>query len=24
VQVVTGPEGGLVAYMKRPVAGSEA
>ncbi|GGI37164.1 hypothetical protein GCM10010988_12580 [Cnuibacter physcomitrellae] len=24
VQVVTGPEGGLVAYFKRPVASSEA
>ena len=23
VQVVTGPEGGLVAYMKRPVADAE-
>ena len=23
VTVVTGPEGGLVAYMKRPVAGAE-
>jgi len=22
VQVVTGPEGGLVAYLKRPVAGA--
>lgn len=22
VQIVTGPEGGLVAYMKRPVGGS--
>ena len=24
VQVVTGPEGGLVAYLKRPVAGGGA
>lgn len=24
VQVVTGPEGGLVAYLKRPVAGTSA
>ena len=23
VQVITGPEGGLVAYFKRPVGGSE-
>ena len=22
VQIVTGPEGGLVAYLKRPVGGS--
>jgi hypothetical protein len=24
VQVVTGPEGGLVAYLKRPVPGEDA
>lgn len=24
VQVITGPEGGLVAYFKRPVAGDES
>ena len=24
VQIVTGPEGGLVAYLKRPVGGSDA
>ncbi len=24
VQIVTGPEGGLVAYLKRPIAGSGA
>ncbi|MFC6354673.1 hypothetical protein [Luethyella okanaganae] len=24
VQVVSGPEGGLVGYLKRPVGGSEA
>ncbi len=23
VQVISGPEGGLVAYLKRPVAGAE-
>ncbi|MGL3151473.1 hypothetical protein ACSS7Z_14065 [Microbacterium sp. A82] len=24
VQVITGPEGGLVAYLKRPVAGDDS
>jgi hypothetical protein len=24
VQIITGPEGGLVAYFKRPVAGDDA